>query len=115
MRTILTELHALPPCACRLLARKRRGRQAMSSRDIAYVSGLDRATVDRLSRKQDWLGVEVDTAVRFSLACGVNHLSRRRHMEILKKGNLTHVRLAKGSRRDYLVWLIGLTASAIKA
>jgi response regulator of citrate/malate metabolism len=113
VKTILTELYALPPCACRLLARKRRGRRALTSREIAYISGLDRATVDRLSGKMDWDGVEVHTAIKFALACGVNHLSRRRHMEILKKGDFTHVRATKGRQKDYLVWLISRTALAM--
>jgi hypothetical protein len=54
----------------------------MSFRDIAEVSGLDRSSVIRISRRTTWRGMNIDVIQKFSLACGVNlangnHSTRR--------------------------------------
>lgn len=98
---VLDLLNTIPPVYCRLLARYKRGRRALSSREIAEISGLDRHTVDRLSTKTSWDGVRVDTAVKFALACGVNHMKKRRHVELLKTGKMYHILNATPQQQVY--------------
>ncbi len=75
---------------CRWLARKRRGTRPMSVRDLAAISGLSRAGVSKLSRLMTWNTVGIETAHRFSLACGVNLLSTSRQREFVTRRRLVY-------------------------
>lgn len=89
----------LPPCLCRLFARKQsdRGWVPKSHQDIANDSGLPKSTVADMSRKQSWRGFRIDEADQFSRACGVNLAdiyeaprrlrSHRTRLQHLQEGN----------------------------
>lgn len=99
--TLLEKLNSIPPCVCRLLARKAHGRQPMSHSDIARASGLSLATVSVLSFRLDWSGVTVDVADRFARACGVNHLAAERQLEFVRRRKMVHVLNAPTNQRRF--------------
>ena len=105
---ILVLMNEFPPVACRILARCRRGRRALTSRDISAITGLDRITIDRLSVQTSWDNISVSTAIRFAIGCGVNHLSNRRNKELLHRGKLTHILTAPPQQQEYLTKLAGI-------
>lgn len=87
---------------CRFLARKRHGQQPLSTRELATISGLSPAGVSKLSKLVTWNTVGMETAHRFSLACGVNLLSTSRHREFVRYRKLAYQRqLTPAQRRLY--------------
>lgn len=94
MRFLLPSLDQYPPKWCRLVARKNRGRDMMSTRDLARVSGLPRSTVDKITKLDSWKSVEAETIQRFSLACGVNLMdgnNLKRNREFFLKRRWVHL------------------------
>lgn len=87
---IISSLDRVPPCLCRLLARKKHGLVAMSHRDIAKISGLALTTVVEISFRKSWAGLNVDTIQKFCEACGVNPLEPMRHMRFMKYSKMGH-------------------------
>lgn len=98
--SLLARMDRLPPCLCRLFARKRchGGTNAWapkSHREIAEEAGLSKATVAELSRRKTWSGTPVDVADRFAKACGVVDIAvalkrlrnRRTRLQHLGRGN----------------------------
>lgn len=70
----LLSINRIPPCFCRLVARKGYGKKPMSNSEIAKISGLARSTVNKLSHMRDWNHVTCATVQRFTTACGVDLL-----------------------------------------
>lgn len=75
--SLLARMDRLPPCLCRLFARKRcrGGTNAWapkSHREIAIEAGLSKSTVAELSRRKTWRGTPIGAADDFARACGVN-------------------------------------------
>lgn len=94
MRFLLPFLDQYPPKWCRLVARKNRGRDMMSTRDLARVSGLPRSTVDKVSKQDSWKSVGAATIQRFSLACGVNFMdgnNLKHNREFFRKRRWVHL------------------------
>ena len=81
--TIRQKLNLFPPCLCRCVARIRHGRRPLQRKEIAARSGLPLRKVDELSRLTSWDRVPVEEMERFSLACGVDLLRLRRHVEFM--------------------------------
>jgi hypothetical protein len=98
--TILDKLERIPPFVCRLIARTPNGRHGLSHRDIMVRSGLERSTVRQLSFATTWRGREIDSAVAFALACGVNHLAAEKQIDFLKRRKWTHVERAIGGQAN---------------
>jgi hypothetical protein len=93
----------MPPFACRLLARDRRGWHGLTHRQLAERCGLARSTVAILSFRKTWNGLSVDVIQKFSTGCGVDLLAPNRaihQIRSLKKPFLTKAPLAQ--RRFYL-------------
>lgn len=91
-----------PPWICRWLARKKRGTRPMSIRDIASVSGLSRAGVDKIKRQPNWNRVLAENVHKFSLACGVNLLSQSSQRDFLRRRKLVYQRhLTPSQRREF--------------
>jgi len=98
--SLLARIDRLPPCLCRLLARRNvtgGGWAPKSTRDIAADAGLSKSAVAELSRRRTWRGTPIGMADAFARGCGVNlaevdavikrlryHRTRLRH---LSKGN----------------------------
>src|SRR6185295_6212154 len=112
MRHWLPLFNRCPPAQCRLLARKKRGTEWMSVRDIAFSSGLSRAEVGKLQFKTDWNRVEVETMHRFSLACGVNLLSLSEHRDFTRRRQLVYLRRLTVSQRRLHDKLVDLLLSS---
>lgn len=74
----------------------------MSIRDIAFVSGISRAGVDKIKRQPNWNRVLVENAHRFSMACGVNLLSQSSQRDFLKRRALAYQKhLTPSQRREF--------------
>lgn len=87
---IWTMLERFPPCAVRLLARKRgRNPIALSDVDLMRASGLALSTIRWLSVQTSWDDVSVADMRRFAQACGADFGDRRRmktHSHYLAQG-----------------------------
>lgn len=83
---LVAKLDRIPPCLCRLLARKCHGQKSMSHQDIADASGLPLSTVSDISRMTSWAKLAPYKIEAFSKACGVDILRLRRVREKLKRG-----------------------------
>lgn len=78
--TLEEKLNRYPPNVVRLFARtssvrgKRKGyrRRALTTAEIAASSGLDEATVRRLSFAPIWAGVPVDVMLAYLRGCGAD-------------------------------------------
>jgi hypothetical protein len=103
---LLELVNRMPPAMCRCCARKNRGYAFLSTREMAALSGLARTTVAALSKKTTWEGVPVDTMVKFSLACGVNHLRARRQVEYIRRSKVVHMKYSRGRQRKFFMDLL---------
>jgi transcriptional regulator with XRE-family HTH domain len=112
--TLFEKLELLPPCHCRLLARKSRGRQGLSHEEIAKLAGLSVATVAKLSFQTDWGNVTIDVARRFSEACGVNHLSASAQLDYLRRRKMAHVFRAPSNQQKFYNRLFVVVAEKMK-
>lgn len=103
--TLLDQIDQIPPCLCRLFARKlkpkskrsrrskdRRSKKqrgypsvAKSINEIAAESGLSRKKTGWISRQSSWISVNVGEMMAFSNACGVDLLRPRSKLDHLKK------------------------------
>jgi predicted transcriptional regulator len=109
--TALDLMNRFPPFCCRLVARERRGRRGLSHAEIARRAGITRKTVERLSMKTDWSGVSVSKAVRFAIACGVNHLKMARQIDYMKRRGMVHIRNAPAAQKAFYARLFQLKPS----
>lgn len=83
--TLRERLNRFPPFLCRSVARKGRGYEMLNLREIAKRSGLPLATVSRIAYLRTWDSLSLGVIERFSLACGVDVLHPRRHVDWLKR------------------------------
>lgn len=97
--TLLSAANKFPPCLCRLLARKRHGRQPMTNTEIAHIAMISRGLVAKLSKKTRWDDVTLSVAVRFSMACGVNLNAPSEQIKFLRKNALAYQRVGTASQQ----------------
>lgn len=97
--SLLAKLNRVPPCACRLLARKNSGWTGLSHSDLAKITGLSRTAVSDLSLKDSWHGIPVDVADDFSHGCGVDLLRPSDAIKLLKRRKLVHIKNANGNQK----------------
>ncbi len=71
----------------------------MSSRDIAFASGLSRSEIGKLQVQTTWNRVAVETMHRFSLACGVNLLSLSDHRDFTRRRRQVYCNGLIGTQR----------------
>jgi len=95
------------------MATSRRGRRMLSHDDLAEISGLHKATIQRLSLLTSWRGVTVDTMERFSSACGVNLLQTGKGMEILRTRKMVFFHHANREQRRFLSRVLALAHTVI--
>lgn len=88
---ILEKINRFPPFLVRAVARKNRGRDYMTLADIAEKSGLPVKTIQRISKKARWDDIPLAVADKFALACGVDLLRIRRHVEFMKRRRKVHM------------------------
>lgn len=115
---ILRWINQFPPILCRVLARKSRGTLPLSTREIARVSRLSPAEVNKLSRRLSWENVECGTMQRFSLACGINFRSTKNlkaHRRYWRMSKMVHLRSGTVAQREMLADLIKLICSRAKS
>lgn len=106
---LLKKLDMLPPYACRVLARHKQKRRALSTEELATKSGLSEGTIKFISRQRTWARIKVEVAVKFSEACGVDLLRQKRSREYLRvamglPGGLAHI--LKLPNRQYFMELM---------
>ena len=82
-----------------MVARKKNGRQSMSVRDLAEVTGVSRTTISELSMKKTWKGVKVELVEAFANACGVDLFKPADTYYYLKNSKQTHLKNMPASRR----------------
>lgn len=68
----IDRLDKLPPNVCRLLAREPHcPKQALSTNQIAYRSGLSVQTIRRISKLKSWENVTIGRMQKFKEGCGI--------------------------------------------
>lgn len=67
-----------------MIARKR-DRSPMTSREIAFISGITVERIARISRLPSFATVPIGEAELFRLGCGVTRENERRHCYYLKR------------------------------
>lgn len=102
----------LPPCVCRLVARKKNGWAPKSCRDIARESGLSVGYVSELSGKKSWRGIPIDVATRFAAACGVDLASPGPTIEFLRRTKKVHLKNAGLAQRRMFIRIMKPVAEA---
>lgn len=80
---LLEQLDLIPPCICRLCARK--NNRAMTIQEISERSGLSTWTVDRITKLASWGRVTSLQAMMFSKGCGVDLLRPRKKLFYLRR------------------------------
>lgn len=110
-KSLLARIDRLPPCLCRLFARRTdgaRGWVPKSHQDIAEDSGLPRSSVADMSQKRSWRGVRIDEADRFAHACGVNLADIEDAIKRLRsqRARLQHLRQGNGHQRRMIAALL---------
>lgn len=91
--TLTEKLNRFPPIMCRLVARTGVGRasRGLSHSEIAQLSGLERSTVAKLSKRETWEGCTLETIDAFSTACGVDLLHTTDQVRFLRHKKKTHI------------------------
>jgi len=79
--TLVEWLDQLNPKRCRLVART--GKRAWTSAEIAGRSGLSVRKVERLSVRDTWMDVPIETVQAFWIGCGITMANRNRHLHYL--------------------------------
>jgi hypothetical protein len=74
-------INRLNPKRCRLVARD--GKRPRSSLEIALKSGLSLRKVERLSVRETWAGVPIETIMAFREGCGITMANENRHIQYL--------------------------------
>lgn len=109
----LANLNRITPRFCRLVARKKNGRAAMTNKDIAAVSGLSVCTVRRLYTVNSWNSFTAETIHRFAVACGVD-LRRpgRSAVKFFRSNKLSYMKRSQPAHKDLYRRLLEVTPSA---
>lgn len=112
--TLLSKLDALPPFMYRVLARHNNG-VPMTGEEIATLSGLDVATVRRLSRLTSWAHVPVGTASKFMFGCQVNPWKLKYHLRYIRRmKTVKQPRVFRSTTNAYYARLIAAAEKARK-
>lgn len=108
--SLLARMDRLPPCMCRLFARRQspRGWVPKSHFDVARDSKIPKSMVALYSRMRSWGNIPIDKADRFARACGVNlaeideAITRLR----LHRTRLLHLRAGNAHQRRMIADLL---------
>lgn len=103
---ILELANKLPPCVCRMAARKKNGYQPKSCADLARETGLDKSYISKLSVKRNWHGVSINVVDAFTRACGVNLLNPSLTIEYLMNSKKVWLRSCTASQRRFYARVI---------
>lgn len=98
---ILEIANRVPPLLCRLFARKKNGQAPMSHADLAKASGLSRSTVSRISYAKEWDDIPMETADRFSRACGVDLTRPAPVIKWFRRAGMMHVKTGDAQQRKF--------------
>lgn len=99
--TALDHMDKIPPNLCRILARK--GRIAMTNKEIADASGLTIKRVGEISRQTSWSKIDVGQASAFAAACGINLINQGQVRKyLMRKEGCRLVHLEKSPNKKYL-------------
>lgn len=114
--TLLQKADRFSPPIARLLAYKN-GR-LMTHAEVAKASGLSWATVQRLSARKTYAGVNIDVVDRFLKACGIDPLNAGKKLFQLDrmcryKGGFASARHLKPTANTPL-WVKAMQAKQIK-
>lgn len=88
---LLEYVDQIPPCICRLVARKNHGRNALTHRDLAKLCGISKSYVADLSMRSTWRGVPIEIIQVFGEACGVDFARPNRVRYYLRTYKKIHV------------------------
>lgn len=100
--TLSARLDRFPPYIARLCARKGRGQQRKTIREIAHDGGLSKSLVAQMAVAISWKKFTVEQIERFTLGCGIDDLFvTKQHRRFLRAGKLSGVMRAKRERRYY--------------
>lgn len=99
--TLLEKLNRLPPCLCRIFA-KRNGR-LMSDAELMEATGWSIRHLRRVYKASSWADVAVRDVDTFLAACGLRWSSQRRQLMQLwyhrdHFGNMRHLKVDCGWR-----------------
>jgi len=97
--TLTDKLNRLPPCVCRLLAKKN-GR-LMTDPQLMEATGWGKSRLCRVYNSTSWAGISVEEVDKFLAACGISWSSQRRQRWLLQlAGNdiskMRHLRFNNG-------------------
>ena len=95
--TIFDRLNQLPPSLCRLVAHNRK--RPLSHQDIANASGLAKSTVVKISQMDRWDSLPLCTIEAFSKACGVNFMSPKRSLLIIRRSGMAYIENSHPAQR----------------
>lgn len=99
--SLLAKADLLPPCICRLIARKNKGRQGRTNEDIARESGLSLSLIKDYCFRTTWKGLPIDSVDAFARGCGINLMKMERDLEFLRRRKWVHIENARGSQREF--------------
>lgn len=99
--TLLAKWNRLPPFRVFLLGFLR---HRLTVPKLVIATGLDRKTIHRLARAEDWSAFPAKTISAFCAACHVNLDVQQRHHEYLKRLQQSDglERISKHPQRKYL-------------
>jgi hypothetical protein len=97
--TLIQLANRVPPCLCRVMARKKNGFAPMSHRDLADASGLSKTKVAELSLRRKWDGVPIDQVEAFARACGVDLMNTKRVKDFLRRAKRVHLQNANPAQK----------------
>ena len=76
--TLLEKLNRLPPCLCRIFAKKN-GR-LMTDPELMEATGWGKKRLRKVYQSPSWAGIRVEDVDRFLTACGLRWSSQRRQL-----------------------------------
>lgn len=90
--TLLEKLNRLPPCICRIFAKKN-GR-LMSDDELIQATGWNRKHLRKVYQSNTWAKVRVEDVDKFLTACGLRWSTQQRQHDALRyhQKHLTNMR-----------------------
>lgn len=84
--TILAWMDRVPPWKCRAMAVKKEWKmERMTNKELSELSGIPIRTIQSISYRRTWTGIDIDVVSRFAFACGVNLLAKKPESKFLKQ------------------------------
>lgn len=80
--TLAEKLDRLPPCICRLLAK--RGGELMTDAELRRITGWTQTKLQRVAGSTSWSGLTVLETDAFLMACGLKWSTQRRERWLLQ-------------------------------